>query len=541
MANKKLHLLISGIFMLIALGSFAQDSGYSVYDSTIISSKKSKQQNEFWNNTYNFPAKPRNQLEFGISGGITSISGDVPSKLPTFGGSAHIRKALGYVFSLRLQYLYGIAKGISWIGTGNFAKNPAWLAYAAPYRTNAGPLASTIVGRPYQQIFYNYRTKIQDLSLQGIVTLNNVRFHKQKSGMIIYGGGGFGFTAYHAMVNALDADGKPYTTLFASIPTSSQVHSNRHEVVKTLEDGMDNTYETEAEAPGTRRGILGDNTLRPSGHIIGGIAFKLSRRINLAIENKFTVTKDDLLDGQRWQEHPVGDAALTPEFDSYNYLSLGLNFNLGGRSVEPLWWLNPLDYVYGELNNPRHMKLPKPTFDDADGDGVLDQLDKEPNTPAGCPVDTHGVSRDTDGDGVPDCKDKELITPTYCQPVDADGVGNCPLPDCCKNPVVVADNTCNIGDLPSISFKGNTSSLTADAKAMLATIASKLKGNGNCNITVTGYPAASKASQALCGKRVEAIKMFLIEKEGISADRITTNCEAGGGDANTIDIKSVNK
>ena len=541
MASKKLHLFILGILSLLAVNSFAQDSGYSVYDSTIISSKKSSQQNEFWNNTYNFPAKPRNQLEFGISGGVTSLSSDVPSQLPTFGGSAHIRKALGYVFSVRLQYMYGIAKGLAWIGSENFAKNPAWAAYAAPYRTAAGPLASTIPGRAYQQVFYNYRTKIQDLSLQGIVTLNNVRFHKQKSGMIIYGGGGFGFTAYHAMVNALDASGKPYTTLFNSITVASQVHSNRHEVARILKDGMDDTYETEADKPGTRRGVLGDNTLRPSGQVIGGLAFKLSRRINIAIEDKFTITKDDLLDGQRWQEHPVGDAALTPEFDSYNYLSLGLNFNLGGRSVEPLWWLNPLDYVYGELNNPRHMKLPKPTFDDADGDGVLDQLDKEPNTPAGCPVDTHGVSRDTDGDGVPDCKDKELVTPTYCQPVDADGVGNCPLPDCCKNATPVVDNNCNIGDLPSIVFKGNTSSLTGDAKAMLATVASKLKGSGNCNLTITGYPAASKAAQALCGKRVEAIKMFLIEKEGISADRITTNCEVGGGDANTIDIKGVNK
>ncbi len=35
--------------------------------------------------------------------------------------------------------------------------------------------------------------------------------------------------------------------------------------------------------------------------------------------------------------------------------------------------------------------------------------------------------------------------------------------------------------------------------------------------------------------------MYLIEKEGISADRITTSCEIGGGDANTIDIRSVNK
>ena len=57
----------------------------------------------------------------------------------------------------------------------------------------------------------------------------------------------------------------------------------------------------------------------------------------------------------------------------------------------------------------------------------------EPNTPAGTPVDTHGVSRDTDGDGVPDSKDKELITPTQCQPVDADGVGKCPDPDCCDS------------------------------------------------------------------------------------------------------------
>jgi hypothetical protein len=75
----------------------------------------------------------------------------------------------------------------------------------------------------------------------------------------------------------------------------------------------------------------------------------------------------------------------------------------------------------------------KTTFlPDADGDGVTDQFDQEPNTPANAPVDTHGVSRDTDGDGVPDFKDKELITPTQCQPVDADGIGKCPPPPCCE-------------------------------------------------------------------------------------------------------------
>ncbi len=175
---------------------------------------------------------------------------------------------------------------------------------------------------------------------------------------------------------------------------------------------------------------------------------------------------------------------------------------------------------------------------DSDGDGVPDKFDKEPNTPTGCPVDVNGVTRDTDGDGVPDCKDKELITPTQCQPVDADGIGKCPDPECCKNMVMADTNKCDIGDLPSISFRGKSSRLSSDAKAMLATVGSKLKGSAECSITVIGYPAASKASQALCNKRIESIKSYLTENEGISADRIETNCEVGGGDANTVDIKS---
>ncbi|MEO6637841.1 MAG: hypothetical protein ABIN25_06170, partial [Ginsengibacter sp.] len=82
------------------------------------------------------------------------------------------------------------------------------------------------------------------------------------------------------------------------------------------------------------------------------------------------------------------------------------------------------------------------------------------------------------------------------------------------------------------------SSLTSDAKAMLATVGSKLKGSAECSITITGYPAASKASQALCNKRLNLIKSYLTETEGISSDRIEVNCEVGGGDSNTVDIKS---
>ncbi|MEO9144351.1 MAG: OmpA family protein [Ginsengibacter sp.] len=505
-----------GVFSLLSVGVFAQDTGvYNIYDSSVISSKGRAQQNEFMNNTYDFPAKPRSETEIGISAGMFSISGDVAAKLPTAGFSAHIRKALGYVFSLRLQYLYGVGKGLNWKPSYGYSNNPAWSGY------NAANL---------EPVYYNYKTTVQDLSLQGIFTLNNIRFHKQKTGMVIYGGLGLGATTYNAKVQV--------PANFNSI--NGGVYANRKDTRKQLKDLLKDVPYTQAETDNTKA-KLGSHPLRATGTALAGIAFKLSKRINLALEDRFTVTKDDLLDGQRWQERPVGNPVLTGDFDTYNYISVGLNFNVGSKSVEPLWWINPLDYAYSEINNPKHMKLPKPVFDDADGDGVVDQLDREPNTPAGCPVDTHGVSRDTDGDGVPDCKDKELITPTICQPVDADGVGKCPEPDCCKNlrDSMTFASACNIGDLPSISFRGSRSTaLSSDAKAMLATVASKLKNSASCTITVTGYPAASKASQALCNKRVDAIKAYLTEKEGISADRITVNCEVGGGDTNTVDIKT---
>ena len=511
-------------------------------DTAFITKKRMPQQNEFWANNYSFPAKPRNMWEIGVGAGIPTVSGDVQSVLPTFGFEGHIRKSLGYLFSLRLQYFYGNAKGLSWLASENFGKNTAWERYYAPVRsrtTGDVTYSRRIDGAtsPTKDIvFYNYKTQIQDLSLQGLVSFHNIRFHKAKTNIQLYGGAGIGASLYDTKVNAYnESTGNNYATEFREVFTNYQhnIYKSRKDVVKALKDRMDDTYETQAQrqgANGNRRAQLGGKTLMPTGTVIVGAAVRLSKRINLALENRHTFIKDDLLDGQMWQEWAYGDAVHTRDFDSYNFFSLGLNFNLGANSVEPLYWLNPLDYVYNELNNPRHMKIPQPEFMDSDGDGVVDQLDKEPNTPAGCPVDTHGVSLDTDGDGVPDCLDKQKITPTECQPVDADGVGKCP---CCGE----GDSTkaCPT-DYPSITFRATN--LDNNARTMLQSVANRLKDNPNCTVTITGYPDASKASQALCNRRVEQIKNYLVETLGITADRISTQCIIGGGDKNTYDIKS---
>ena len=111
MVSKKLKLLMA-VCMLVSAGAFAQtegnngymNGGYSIYDSSVISNKSMGQQNEFWNNSYSFPAKPRNMWEFGVSVGAAQVSGDVSTRAftaPNFGFT--VRKALGYLFSLRAE------------------------------------------------------------------------------------------------------------------------------------------------------------------------------------------------------------------------------------------------------------------------------------------------------------------------------------------------------------------------------------------------------------------------------------------------------
>lgn len=526
MASKK-YLFLIVLLCMTASGAFAQTiSSYDMRDSSLIKSKNLPQHNEFMNNAYAFPAKPRNQWELGVKVGLMHIGGDVSSRFLNPGFGLHARKALGYVFSLRGDFNIGWPKGINTSSAADYRKNSAW--YPAYNPTT-------------QRVFYNYKTRVMDLSLQGVANLTNINFHRAKNKVNVYVFAGAGVVSYHAKVNALNGS-TPYN--FATAVAIPPTHDNRKDIRDELDNIMDDSYETDGEVDQSA-GKLFDH---PYSFILNGgigIQFKLSPKMNLAFEEKLTATRTDLLDGQRWQENGPSETALTPSNDYYNFFSVGLNFNIGKKAVEPLWWINPLDYAYNEINQPKHMKLPKPVLDDADGDGITDQFDQEPNTPAGAPVDSHGVSRDTDGDGVPDFRDKELITPTQCQPVDADGVGKCPDPNCCNELRATIDSLrngrflggCGIGDLPSITFTGRAVTLSRDAQALLASVAQKMRNNASCRVAVIGYGESSKAAQQLSWDRVNAVINYLVDKEGISADRFIWRSGQTGGDENTVDLR----
>jgi outer membrane protein OmpA-like peptidoglycan-associated protein len=428
-------------------------------------------------------------------------------------------------------------KGLQYQYSQAYGRNPAL--------TEANLFPPDVNGN-YAPIFYNFRSTIHELSLQGVFNFNNIRFHKAKTGLSIYLFGGPGLATYSTLYKQDESYLPGYANVIAEYPIED--HANRKEIRSALKSVLTGNWNHIAQRP-TTASTLGGAPLMVVGVLGVGMEFKLSSKVNIAVEDKFTFTGTPLIDGQEWQNNYTPGAAQsiaqTRSADAYNFASVGINYNIFGKhAVEPLWWINPLDYAYNEINAPRHMKLPKPVLDDADGDGVTDQFDLEPNTPKGCPVDTHGVSLDTDGDGVPDCRDKEKITPTQCQPVDADGVGKCPDPQCCKDLKAYIDSTgggngkkCNIGNLPSITFKGHTVTLGKDAQALLASAAEQLRNNPNCKIAVIGYGESSKAAQQLSWDRVNAIINYLVEKEGVSSDRFIFRYGQSGGDENTVDLR----
>jgi len=529
MASKK-YLVLTGLFSLLgasavwaqnapATSSGSMTGGYNYLDTAFIPPSRQAQQRSFLNNESIYPAKPRDMWVLGINAGEFNYISDVPFQLG-YGFGASLRKSLGYTFSLRAGFNYGQAKGLDYRNGTPIQNLPS--AVQAKY---AAAGLTTYVA--------NFKSIAYQGSLDLIASLNNIAFHKPQNKVDFYALAGYSIFSYQTKIDALDASGNPYN--YSSINFTA----SRKDIRKALKNYLDGSYETDAVTQ-PRQQNFNNNTpghrqWRHSLDLGAGVDFKLSKRVSLALEQKFTLPFDDYLDGK----YLGTGAVLTPDKDLVSYTSVNLSIALGNasRRVEPLWWMNPLNYAYSELNSPRHMKIPTPVLPDADGDGVTDQFDKCPNTPAGVPVDVHGCPLDTDGDGVPDYKDKQLITPTYCQPVDADGVGKCPCPDstCFAG---YTKQACNMTSLPSIVFRGNSVTISRDQQLLLDNVANQMRQNPDCKVVVTGHAQASKASEQLAWDRVNAVITYMTEKLGISPDRFIFQYSGVPGDLNAVDLRA---
>ncbi|MES2776129.1 MAG: OmpA family protein [Bacteroidota bacterium] len=544
MASKK-YILSAALMLASASGVWAQLGGVHNYmDSNYIPASRMAQQNEWKNNSkaQNFPARPRDMWQVGITGGLFMVEGDCPP-LPGWNIGIQVRKALGYVLSLRGSITYGQDKGLDYRKNPNLSNNAALNVYRS-----ANPSFPNGTGPGWY--IHNFKNTTINPSLDVLISLNNIMFHSKESKLNVYALIGYAPIIYKTSLDALNGAAKyNYAGLGAGF-----FNRPRKDIRSDLKDFFDGDYETDAQLndrrPNFGKSGLGKFNYRHAANVGLGLEYKLSPKMSLGLEAKYVRVSDDYLDGWVFaggdtdNRGDVTNAILSPDKDNLVYTNLSINFNLGNpaKKTAPLWWLNPLDYVYSEVNNPNHMKIPRQVLPDGDDDGVTDQFDIEPNTPAGCPVDAKGKSRDTDGDGVPDCRDKELITPTACQPVNADGVGKCPDPQCCADLKARIDSgiggpigACGIGDLPSVAFRGSSVSISADAAAVLAAAAAKIKANPTCKICVVGHGTADKRAQQLSWDRANAVKTYLVEKLGISEDRFGFKY-GEEGDSNTVDL-----
>lgn len=394
---------------------------------------------------------------------------------PGFGGAFHIRRALDYIFSLRGEIAYQSMN----------SEKPA-----------RGTATRRLATEANSTFLYG--------NLQAVISLNNFRWDRttpeKKWNPYAFGGLGIG----QAGGSGSFSDGSTNQPLYAEAGKPA------------------GTVET---------------TIVTAAIVGAGMSFKISPRFNIGLEHQTGIPfgrSADLFDGY---ENDL--ETRTTYRDLLQFTTLRLNFNLGDKDkkAEPLYWINPMEGVAKNLEDLNA----RPVFDltDTDGDGVIDMVDQEKDTPANAPVNTLGVALDSDNDGVKDYEDQEPYSaPGYS--VDGKGVAQVPnyvtsddvnkaIDDKLANfrPVGSAATT-SIADwfLPMIHFNNDSYSIRHSDYGNLHSVATVLKNNPSIRILVNGHTdrvAGDAYNTKLSYNRAKSAIEHLVRNYGISRDRLILN------------------
>ena len=176
---------------------------------------------------------------------------------------------------------------------------------------------------------------------------------------------------------------------------------------------------------------------------------------------------------------------------------------------------------------------------DSGKDGVPDNLDKCPDTPAGVTVDKDGCPLDSDNDGVPDYLDKCPNTPVgavvdkagYPLDSDKDGVPDY-LDKCPDTPAgaVVDENGCvheKVSMTLNVEFDTAKAVIKKKYHNGIKKVADFIKSYPGTNVVIEGHTdnvdihKEPERNIRLSLARAESVRKYLIEKFGIDASRIT--------------------
>ena len=190
---------------------------------------------------------------------------------------------------------------------------------------------------------------------------------------------------------------------------------------------------------------------------------------------------------------------------------------------------------------PRQPEPPAaiPPVGDADQDGVADQLDRCPGTPAGTLVDTSGCPLDSDMDGVPNTLDRcpdtpagTVVSASGCA-LDSDGDGVPDAIDRCPNTspgtrvdaagclLLFEENRKSL-ILEGVNFADARAELTPESAWILDNVAASLVANEKVRVVVEGHTSITGTrifNMGLSWARAAAVRDYLITR-GVSPDRM---------------------
>lgn len=424
-----------------------------------------------------FPARRSDNWALGLNLGMPLVGGEVKST-PGYGGGLYLQKSLGHTVALRLQGIMGRSFGQDW--------EP----------TQAGATVS----------YRNFRASFTDISIQAVVSSNNINFFRSQVGAIVYGFGGLGVLMHKVEQNLVNANGQAYDYAAITAPTS---RSDRSRVLDALGSIQDDSYET-ALLPDPLNADINENYLNPSLILGAGMGFRLSRRVDLNLEYRVSWHNTDMIDGYATSR----SSNPTAFNDVLHYPNVSLALKLG-KGTESRWWANPLATQYDNIRQLN--QVAKDTRKDEDGDGVLDFLDQEPGTGFGATVNTHGVTVEN--------QDELLLKVTEELGKLAENVSDLARQNDQKiEQLRTQMETAGAAGMPvTIHFAYNQAEITNAFYPDLQRVAEFMKQNPSLRVRVSGYTdtrADEPYNDRLAARRVDAAVKALTSYFMIAPDRL---------------------
>ena len=256
-----------------------------------------------------------------------------------------------------------------------------------------------------------------------------------------------------------------------------------------------------------------------------GLKRRINKRVDIEIRTGMYFNYEDHLDAT---------ISNKQDWETFFVTSIGVAVKLGKKKVFTIW---------GDDNNGK--KVDNFKIVDSDNDGVIDQLDIEPNTPKGVMVYGNGRAVDSDKDGLPDYKDQcpldyGLLANDGC-PINKDSDGDGILDDqdlCPTVKGVIANKGCpevekkedNLNNVnqqiallaTSIYFDTNSDKIKSISFSTLDKIASLMKKIPEVKFMIEGHTDnvnSDKYNLYLSQRRASSVKKYL-NKADININRL---------------------